>query len=270
MSLGPKYIAQLLLYTQSESDLVRLIFQPLARLTRDVTSLRSPKLCQNPRLYRLHSATTMPGVPHLMTLADLTAPQINRLIAHSHTLKQVSLPWLAPQGRNKKQRSLRMPSQSLFNKSIALLFSKRSTRTRLSAETAAGLLGGRSLFLGREDIQLGVNESPRDTARVIGGMCEGIFARVGEHEEIEVCILRWMVTTFCLTCRNAGIGEILTRSRPQRALVVMAPNPDPRRCSHPARKCAPLRLIHQTAHCKRQVSTERLTDITSSHDCLCR
>ncbi|KAF7986807.1 hypothetical protein HWV62_20440 [Athelia sp. TMB] len=128
----------------------------------------------------------MPGVPHLMTLADLTVPQINRLVSHSHLLKQVSLPWLAPQGQNKKQsRALRMPSQSLFNKSIALLFSKRSTRTRLSAETAAGLLGGRALFLSREDIQLGVNESTRDSARVIGGMCQGIFARVGEHEEIE-------------------------------------------------------------------------------------
>jgi ornithine carbamoyltransferase len=120
-----------------------------------------------------------------MTLADLTAPQINRIITHSHTFKQVSLPWLAPQGSNKKQRNLRMPSQSLFNKSIALLFSKRSTRTRLSAETASSLLGGRALFLGREDIQLGVNESPRDTARVIGGMCQGIFARVGDHAEIE-------------------------------------------------------------------------------------
>jgi len=79
-----------------------------------------------------------------------------------------------------------MPSQSLFSKSIALLFSKRSTRTRLSAETAAVLLGGKALFLGREDIQLGVNESARDTARVIGGMCQGVFARVGDHSEIEV------------------------------------------------------------------------------------
>jgi len=47
------------------------------------------------------------------------------------------------------------------------------------------LLGGKSLFLGRDDIQLGVNESTRDTARVIGGMCQGIFARVGDHSEIE-------------------------------------------------------------------------------------
>lgn len=158
--------------------------------------------------------------PHLMTLADLSPAQIRRIITHAHYLKQVSLPWLAPQQRlssqgqqttdsdstntttknfskSKKSKSkidsinnnrsqLRLPSQSLFSKSIALLFSKRSTRTRVSAETAAVLLGGRALFLGSEDIQLGVNESVRDSARVIGGMCQGIFARVGEHEEIEV------------------------------------------------------------------------------------
>ncbi|KAG1903445.1 Aspartate/ornithine carbamoyltransferase [Suillus fuscotomentosus] len=109
----------------------------------------------------------MSVVPRLMTLADLSGPQINRLVNHAHHLKHLSLPWLAPQQATKKKNNLRMPSQSLFNKSIALLFSKRSTRTRMAAETAAVLLGGRALFL------------------VIGGMCEGIFARVGAHEEIE-------------------------------------------------------------------------------------
>ncbi|EIM79170.1 ornithine carbamoyltransferase [Stereum hirsutum FP-91666 SS1] len=128
-------------------------------------------------------------VPHLMTLADLSAPQILRILSHAHHQKHLATPWLRPQqvgGKKSLQLSkLKMPSQSLFNKSIALLFSKRSTRTRVAAETSAVLLGGRALFLGREDIQLGVNESPRDTARVIGGMCEGIFARVGDHSEIE-------------------------------------------------------------------------------------
>jgi len=131
--------------------------------------------------------SSMAVVPHLMTLADLSGPQIHRAVNHAYHLKQLSTPWLAPQLRSTKQPHLRMPSQSLFNKSIALLFSKRSTRTRVAAETAAVLLGGRALFLGKEDIQLGVNESPRDTARVIGGMCQGIFARVGDHSEIEVC-----------------------------------------------------------------------------------
>lgn len=132
-------------------------------------------------------------VPHLMTLADLSPSQINGIVSHAHYLKHVSLPWLSPQQRGVKTSKLRMPSQSLFSKSIALLFSKRSTRTRLSAETAAILLGGKALFLGRDDIQLGVNESTRDTARVIGGMCQGIFARVGDHSEIEV-------STACLVC----------------------------------------------------------------------
>lgn len=137
------------------------------------------------------SNVVLTKVPHLMTLADLSVPQINRILAHSHHLKQQSTPWLLPHGtisRNKASK-LRLPPQSLFNKTIALIFSKRSTRTRISAETSAELLGGRALFLGKEDIQLGVNESYRDTARVIGGMTQGIFARVGDHSEIEVSLL---------------------------------------------------------------------------------
>ena len=91
-----------------------------------------------------------------------------------------------PQTTGAKKDKMRLPSQSLFGKSIALLFSKRSTRTRLAAETSVEILGGKTVFLGKDDIQLGVNESLRDSARIIGGMCQGIFARVGEHEEIEV------------------------------------------------------------------------------------
>lgn len=79
------------------------------------------------------------------------------------------------------------------------MFSKRSTRTRLAAETSTALLGGKALFLGKEDIQLGVNESLRDSARVIGGMCEGIFARVGDHSEIEVRRLSFF---YKQTCKN--------------------------------------------------------------------
>ena len=90
-----------------------------------------------------------------MTLADLSPRQIERVLTHARYLKQVSMPWLLPQERTSNSK-MRMPSQSLFSKSIALLFSKRSTRTRIAAETAATLLGGRALFLGREDIQLGV------------------------------------------------------------------------------------------------------------------
>ncbi|CEL53006.1 ornithine carbamoyltransferase [Rhizoctonia solani AG-1 IB] len=124
-----------------------------------------------------------PKVPHLMSLADLSVGQINRALTHSAALKRASKPLLGPY--TPSTRSLPPIEQTLANKTVALLFSKRSTRTRVAAETSTVLLGGRALFLGREDIQLGVNESARDTINVLGGMCQGVFARVGEHAEIE-------------------------------------------------------------------------------------
>lgn len=184
---------------------------------------------------------TGPVVPHLMTLADLSVPQIRRLLVHSHQLKQVSLPWLEPlgsKGQGKASR-LRLPSQSLFNKSIALLFSKRSTRTRLSAETSAVLLGGRALFLGREDIQLGVNESPRDTARVIGGMCQGIFARVGEHEEIQVFVTIPHIKNGFDSFLIPGVGQIFAGSRSQRSVITLASNASTSRSTDPPRTRPP-------------------------------
>ncbi|KIO19058.1 hypothetical protein M407DRAFT_31271, partial [Tulasnella calospora MUT 4182] len=67
----------------------------------------------------------------------------------------------------------------------APLEAAESGKTRISAETAASLLGGRALFLGKEDIKLGANESTSDTAKATGSVCQGISARVGEHKEIE-------------------------------------------------------------------------------------
>lgn len=49
------------------------------------------------------------------------------------------------------------------------------------------------MFLGSQDIQLGVNESLLDSAKVISSMVDGIMARVGHHSEVEVrsCSLQW-------------------------------------------------------------------------------
>lgn len=131
------------------------------------------------------AASVIRRPPHLMTLADLSVSQIHSLVSHAHRLKRIYTPLLRPVEMQPSRH--REPASSLKHKTIALLFSKRSTRTRISAETATDLLGGRALFLGKEDIQLGVNESVRDSARVISGMTQGIFARVGDHSEIEVC-----------------------------------------------------------------------------------
>jgi len=126
--------------------------------------------------------------PHLMTLADLSVNQLTKVLAHSARLKSLSKPLLQPHPLRTTLQP-QYPPQSLAFKTIALLFSKRSTRTRVAAETGAALLGGKAMFLGKEDIQLGVNESAEDTAKVLGTMVQGIFARVGGHEEIEVAIL---------------------------------------------------------------------------------
>lgn len=74
--------------------------------------------------------------------------------------------------------------QKLLGKLVALLFSKRSTRTRISTEGAAAYFGAQPMFLGKDDIQLGVNESTYDTTKVISSMTSCIFARVNSHQEI--------------------------------------------------------------------------------------
>ncbi|KAG8136415.1 hypothetical protein E2320_004997, partial [Naja naja] len=69
----------------------------------------------------------------------------------------------------------------LQGKSLAMIFEKRSTRTRLSTETGFELLGGHACFLTLQDIHLGINESISDTARVLSTMTDAILARVYKH-----------------------------------------------------------------------------------------
>ena len=68
--------------------------------------------------------------------------------------------------------------------SVSMIFQKRSTRTRVSTETGMALLGGHALFLGPSDIQLGVNETMRDTANVLARFNSIILARVYAHSDI--------------------------------------------------------------------------------------
>ncbi len=116
-----------------------------------------------------------PTPPHLVTLADLSIPQISGLIKSSIAMKHL----VKSGGRSNVRRNLQ-------DQTVALMFSKRSTRTRVASESATAMLGGHCMFLGKDDIQLGVNESAQDTAKVVGSMVDGIMARVGSHSEIEV------------------------------------------------------------------------------------
>ncbi|KAI8873044.1 ornithine carbamoyltransferase [Ramicandelaber brevisporus] len=113
-------------------------------------------------------------VPHLLSMRDLTTPQIVSLVNSSLKLKHYA----------KNAGVTSAPSQPLKGQTLAVMFSKRSTRTRVSAESAMAYLGGHAMFLGSQDIQLGVNESLLDTAKVISSMVSGIMARVYKHEEV--------------------------------------------------------------------------------------
>ncbi|KAI7870380.1 ornithine carbamoyltransferase [Spinellus fusiger] len=113
---------------------------------------------------------------HFITSADLSHDEILDLVHRAIQLKVES----------KYNYPERRTHQPLTGKTLALLFSKRSTRTRVAAETSMTYLGGHAMFLGSQDIQLGVNESLLDTSRVISSMADGIMARVNGHEEIEL------------------------------------------------------------------------------------
>jgi ornithine carbamoyltransferase len=76
--------------------------------------------------------------------------------------------------------------QRFVGKTIALLFEKRSTRTRCAFETAFGEEGGHPVFLSTADIQLGAKESVEDTARVLGRMFSAIQCRGFSQETVEI------------------------------------------------------------------------------------
>ncbi len=75
-------------------------------------------------------------------------------------------------------------AEALSGKSLAMIFQKPSTRTRVSFEVGMFQLGGQALFLGASDIQLHRGETIGDTARVLSRYVHGIMARVFAHQDV--------------------------------------------------------------------------------------
>jgi len=75
--------------------------------------------------------------------------------------------------------------QSLENKTLAMLFEKPSTRTRVSFETGMKQLGGHTIILSLNEMQHSRGETVEDTAKTLSGYVDGIMARVYEHSFIE-------------------------------------------------------------------------------------
>ncbi|MDY7431759.1 ornithine carbamoyltransferase [Bacillus sp. V26] len=103
----------------------------------------------------------------LLTLKDLSEQDISALLAEASELKQNKI-------------------QPIFQgKTLAMIFEKSSTRTRVSFEAGMAQLGGNALFLSQKDLQLGRGETVADTAKVLSGYVDAIMIRTFEHEKVE-------------------------------------------------------------------------------------
>lgn len=117
------------------------------------------------------SVSTLKG-QHFISIDQLSNDELKGLLEVSHQYKEMY---------SDKSKPLPKP---LDGHSVSMIFQKRSTRTRVSTETGMTMLGGHALFLGPSDIQLGVNESMRDTACVLSRFNDLILARVYAHNDI--------------------------------------------------------------------------------------
>ncbi len=77
-----------------------------------------------------------------------------------------------------------IPGEPLAKKSLAMIFEKASTRTRVSFEVGMYHLGGNALYLSRDDLQLGRGEIIEDTARAMSRYVTGVMIRAIEHDDV--------------------------------------------------------------------------------------
>ena len=110
---------------------------------------------------------------YLTSIADLSEEEILNLISYAIELK-----------KNRNHGNNNVEKQSLAGKTLALMFEKPSTRTRLSFETAMFQLGGNTIYLNSNDLQISRGESIQDTAKTISLYVDCLVARVYSHKTI--------------------------------------------------------------------------------------
>ncbi|MCL4168255.1 UNVERIFIED_CONTAM: hypothetical protein GTU68_045205, partial [Idotea baltica] len=105
-----------------------------------------------------------------MTLMDFSKDELSSLIQRAIEMKRI---WKSGQ-----------LTQPLQQRTLAMIFEKSSTRTRVSFETGITQLGGHGLFLSSKDTQLGRGEAVEDSARVISSMVDMIMVRTFDHNQL--------------------------------------------------------------------------------------
>lgn len=108
---------------------------------------------------------------HFLTLNDLSKEEIFDILRLAMDIK--------------KDAKRKIYTPYMRDQTLAMIFEKSSTRTRVSFEVGIHQLGGKGLFLSSKDIQLGRGEPVKDTARVLGRMVDMIMARVYKQSDLE-------------------------------------------------------------------------------------
>jgi ornithine carbamoyltransferase len=137
-------------------------------------------------------------VRHFLTLLDFSADELKALLSRAQVLKAMH-----------RRGETHLPLQ---HKTLAMIFEKASTRTRVSFEAGMTQLGGHALFLSPRDSQLGRGEPVADTARVISAMVDAVMIRAHRHD---------MVETFAAHSRVPVINALTDRHHPCQLLADM-------------------------------------------------
>ena len=130
---------------------------------------------------------------NLLKMSDLSPAELHHILDVAEELKA-------------EQKAGTTPAL-LKGRSVALMFSKNSTRTRVSFETGMFQLGGHALFLSGKESQIGRGEPEEDTARVLLRYCDGIMIRTLAQEEVETLAAHANIpvinglTDFCHPCQ---------------------------------------------------------------------
>jgi ornithine carbamoyltransferase len=112
------------------------------------------------------------GIRHFLDLTDIPAEDLRGIIAASRALKQQI-----------KSHAV-LADKPLIGKTLVMVFDRPSTRTRVSFDVAMRQLGGESMVLGAQDMQLGRGETVADTARVLSRYIDAVVIRMLDHEAL--------------------------------------------------------------------------------------
>lgn len=113
----------------------------------------------------------IPALPHFLDIESVTSEQFMALLRLAKELKE-------------SRTRLGQNAPILAGKSLAMIFTKPSLRTRVSFEMGMQQLGGHALYLSPQEVGLGSRESAPDVARVLSGYVDGIMARVFDHQDV--------------------------------------------------------------------------------------